>query len=41
MMIMAKKELFKSLIALTQAELPFNRMERDIVIPENPDASFP
>lgn len=35
---MAKKELFKSLIALTQAELPFDRMERDIVIPENPDA---
>lgn len=35
---MAKKELFKTLIALTQAELPFNRMEREVVIPENPDS---
>lgn len=35
---MAKKELFKALIALTQAELPFDRMERDVVIPEDPDS---
>ncbi|MBR4704488.1 MAG: ATP-binding protein [Paludibacteraceae bacterium] len=35
---MAKKELLKTLIALTQAELPFNRMERDVIIPENPDS---
>lgn len=34
---MAKKDLFKSLIALTQAELPFERMERDIVLPVKPD----
>ncbi len=35
---MAKKELFKSLIALTQAELPFDRTEREVVIPDNPDS---
>ena len=35
---MAKRELFKTLIALTQAELPFERMEREVVIPDNPDA---
>ena len=33
-----KKELFKSLIALTQGELPFERMEREIVLPEQPDS---
>ena len=30
---MTKKELFKSLIALTQAELPFERIEREVVLP--------
>lgn len=35
---MTKRELFKTLIALTQAELPFERMEREVVIPDNPDA---
>ena len=28
---MARKELFKSLIALNQAELPFERIEREVV----------
>lgn len=32
---MARKELFKSLIALSQAELPFERMEREIVLPKD------
>jgi len=35
---MARKELFKTLIALIQAELPFDRMEREMVIPEDPDS---
>ena len=35
---MARKELFKTLIALMQAELPFDRIEREVVIPENPDS---
>ena len=30
---MARKELFKSLIALSQAELPFERIEREIALP--------
>lgn len=30
---MARKELFKSLIALSQAELPFERIEREIELP--------
>ena len=34
---MPKKELFKTLIALTQAELPFERIEREIVLPVRPD----
>lgn len=34
---MPKKELFKTLIALTQAELPFERIEREIVLPVKPD----
>ena len=34
---MPKKELFKILIALTQAELPFERIEREIVLPVRPD----
>lgn len=34
---MAKKELFKSLIALNQAELPFERIEREVVLPQNPE----
>jgi len=33
---MAKKELFKSLIALSQAELPFERIEREIDLPVQP-----
>ena len=34
---MARKELFKSLIALNQAELPFERIEREVVLPEKPE----
>lgn len=34
---MARKELFKSLIALSQAELPFERIEREIVLPVQPE----
>ena len=34
---MPKKELFKTLIALTQAELPFERIEREIVLPVKPE----
>ena len=34
---MARKELFKSLIALNQAELPFERIEREIVLPVQPE----
>ena len=30
---MARKELFKSLIALNQAELPFERIERETILP--------
>ena len=34
---MARKELFKSLIALSQAELPFERIEREIDLPVQPE----
>lgn len=34
---MARKELFKSLIALSQAELPFKRIEREIDLPVQPE----
>ena len=34
---MARKELFKSLIALSQAELPFERIERETALPEKPE----
>lgn len=34
---MARKELFKSLIALSQAELPFERIEREIELPVQPE----
>ena len=34
---MARKELFKSLIALSQAELPFERIEREIDLPIQPE----
>lgn len=34
---MARKELFKSLIALNQAELPFERIEREIMLPDEPE----
>ena len=34
---MARKELFKSLIALSQAELPFERIEREIDLPVHPE----
>ena len=34
---MARKELFKSLIALSQAELPFERIEREVVLPNDPE----
>ena len=34
---MARKELFKSLIALSQAELPFERIERETVLPQKPE----
>lgn len=34
---MARKELFKSLIALSQAELPFERIEREIDLPLQPE----
>ncbi|MBR1877815.1 MAG: ATP-binding protein [Paludibacteraceae bacterium] len=34
---MARKELFKSLIALSQAELPFERIERETVLPAQPE----
>ena len=34
---MARKELFKSLIVLSQAELPFERIEREVVLPNNPE----
>lgn len=34
---MARKELFKSLIALSQAELPFDRIEREIELPVQPE----
>ena len=33
---MVRKELFKSLIALRQADLPFERIERDLVLPIQP-----
>ena len=35
---MAKKELFKSLIALTQNELPFDRIERGVQLPDSSDS---
>ena len=34
---MARKDLFKSLIALSQAELPFERIEREIDLPVQPE----
>ena len=34
---MVRKELFKSLIALSQAELPFERIEREIELPVQPE----
>ena len=34
---MARKELFKSLIALSQAELPFERIEREVDLPVQPE----
>ena len=34
---MVRKELFKSLIALSQAELPFERIEREIDLPVQPE----
>ena len=34
---MARKELFKSLIALSQAELPFERIEREMDLPVQPE----
>ena len=34
---MARKELFKSLIALNQAELPFERIEREMNLPLQPE----
>ena len=34
---MARKELLKSLIALSQAELPFERIEREIDLPVQPE----
>lgn len=34
---MARKELFKSLIALSQAELPFKRIERETTLPVQPE----
>ena len=34
---MVRKELFKSLIALSQAELPFERIERETALPEKPE----
>ena len=34
---MERKELFKSLIALSQAELPFERIEREVVLPDDPE----
>ena len=34
---MARKESLKSLIALSQAELPFERIEREIDLPVQPE----